>query len=171
MCVFMCKCVFRHTQTHTWARVSESMDGICHQPASPGPVCTRWHTRLCLKHFLIKGRWQIIMIYFQITTITLSQVQTLQRYKNINTKDIHINQIIQRLKTGHLRMTTKGCSTQYLWKISAPQGMGRWWNSEDPAPCFRESWVEWPVSLCHCSHTVDAVKHCTEARSRLGPRM
>lgn len=42
------RCVFRHIQTHTWAHVSESMDGICYQPASPGPVRTCWHTRLHL---------------------------------------------------------------------------------------------------------------------------
>lgn len=51
-CVCLCTMMFRFdrvqkqrdngmcVQTHTWARVSESMDENCHQPASPGPVCT-----------------------------------------------------------------------------------------------------------------------------------
>lgn len=44
MCVsvFMCKHV--QTYTHKWARVSEPMDVIGHQPASPGLVCTHRHT-------------------------------------------------------------------------------------------------------------------------------
>lgn len=70
-------------------------------------------TQMCLKHFLIKRRWQIIMIqrwlwsslasfHSQLTTITFTfyQEQTQQRCSNINTmkKVIGISLIIQRQK-------------------------------------------------------------------------
>lgn len=59
MCVFMCKCV---QTSHKHTRVSESMDEICHLPASPGLVCTHCDAQMFLKHFLNRRRWLIFMI-------------------------------------------------------------------------------------------------------------
>lgn len=178
----MCKCVFKHTQRNGHVWVSLWMKSVTSQPDRAQFVHTdAW---LCLKHFLIKRRWQALHIATPNSLPSPSrfcQVQTQQRSSNINTmeKVFCINKIIQRQKPREPSITTKGWSTQYLWKDTA-SGDGElvtlMCTSEAPATCCGESWVEPGYLLCcigpcrHLSHRVNTVKHCTmplrTARSR-----
>lgn len=128
------------------------------------------------------------LTYCNSPTITFAfyHVQTQQRSGNITQWKICINLIIQRQKPNNPNITTKGWSTQDLWKDTASEDgevVTLMWTSEAPAPCRGESWVEQGEG-CHCAamvladalnHRVNTMKHCTmplgTAISRHGPRM
>ncbi len=131
LCVLMCKCVFTHT-AHTQMGTCEWVYGWNLSSASQPRPSLYTLTRLCQKHFLIKRRWQIIMILrwlwssltycnslLKTITFAFYEVQTQQRSSNINTMEkghLHQRKTIQRQKPRDPSRTTKG-----RWKDAASE--------------------------------------------------
>lgn len=145
-------CFWTHIDTHG-VRVSESMDEICHQPASPGPVCTRWHATVSKA---LPNREKMVSNY-DLKVVRRPSPSLCNRCKPCSgtTTGKDINLIEKQEKP------TSGCSTK-IYNRSLCQGLGLQWHS---APCCGESWQVFVV-LRVSSQTVwlqskYRVKHCT----------
>lgn len=130
----MCSCasMCSDTQTHMWARVSESTDEIYQQPASFGPVCTHRHATVskAIPHqqkmaniYDFKGDSKVPKRLPSPSLCSRCKPHRSTTMLSQWKQNIHFTQIIIRQKTTNPCVTTNGCSTQYLGKDPA---LGDW---------------------------------------------
>ena len=154
MNVFMCKCVFGPTLTHMgdmW--VSLWMKSVISQPASPGPVCTRWHATVSKA----LPNQEKMASDSNLKGVRQPSPPFYTRCKpcsgTTTGKDINLIEKQEKPKSR--------CSTK-IYNRALCQGLGLRWHA---TPCCGESWQVFVV-LRVSSQTVwlqtkYRVKHCT----------